>query len=471
MVIVRRRLVAPMFNIIAIINDVISSGHFSRQVEVAREDELGLLSKNFNDLLVNVERGLREAATAIGEIAAGDFEQRMAGGYQGDLATLRDGINAAAAELKRSHDSMVAASEAKGQFLANMSHEIRTPINGVIGMLSLLEHTTLSEEQAEQVKLAQSSAELLLGLVSDILDFSKIEAGKMTIEQHPIDLHALCHELAGVFEHAAKSKGLALRMHYPEQISRWIEGDSLRLRQILNNLVSNALKFTESGHIELAVNQSDGQLRITVRDTGIGMHPETLARLFQSFTQADSSTSRKYGGTGLGLNISRELAILMGGDITVESMSGVGTTFTLELPWRPCEAPVATSKGAAVHQDFNGKRVLVVEDNLVNQKLAVKLLEKFGITVALAQHGQEALDILKTARFDLVLMDCQMPVMDGYTATRLIRQSDVRTPIVALTANASADDRQHCILAGMNDFLAKPYTLPKLRDLLDRWLG
>ncbi|PTD96872.1 ATP-binding protein [Pseudothauera lacus] len=470
MLVVRRRLVMPMFEIVSTINDVISSGRFSGRVEVRRPDELGLLAENFNALLANVERALNEASAVIGGIAGGDFARRMKTDYRGDLASLRDGIEAAAIELQRSHHTMEQANLAKGQFLANMSHEIRTPINGVIGMLSLLEHTKMSAEQAEQVRLAQSSAGLLLGLVNDILDFSKIEAGKMNIEQRALDLHGLCRELAEVFSHAATAKGLKLRLDIAEGVPVWVQGDSLRLRQVLNNLVSNALKFTEHGEIRLLVAEREGKLLISVCDSGIGMTEETLGRLFQSFSQADNSTSRKYGGSGLGLKISRELALLMGGDVEVVSTLGQGSEFCLSLPCIPCAAPEGGAEGVPVQHNFVGKRVLVVEDNLINQKLAMKLLETFGLDARLANHGQVALEVLAQESFDLVLMDCQMPVMDGYTATRLMRQSDLRIPVVALTANASAEDRQRCISAGMNDFLTKPYTRASLEATLARWL-
>jgi signal transduction histidine kinase len=471
MVIVRRRLLMPMFDIVQTINQVISSGNFSNQVEVKQLDELGVLATNFNDLLKNVEQGLNDAANVIGQIAVGSFQKRMSDDYRGDLASLRDGISAAAEQLRQSHERMERANSAKSEFLANMSHEIRTPINGVIGMLSLLEHTRLSDEQAEQVRLAQGSADLLLGLVNDILDYSKIEAGRMELENRPLNLHAICYELTEIFTHSTRTKSLTLELDYADDAPYWVVGDGLRLRQILNNLVSNAIKFTEQGTISIAVSTQGEKLLISVLDTGIGMTEETIQRLFRSFSQADSSTSRKYGGTGLGLKISRELALLMGGDIQVSSVPGEGSRFWLELPLNACDAPSPEQPAVLAIGDYGGKRVLVVEDNLVNQKLAVKLLEKFGLDVTLAGDGAQALVCFEQNDFDLVLMDCQMPVMDGYAATRQLRKQGVAVPVVALTANVSSDDRELCMAAGMNDFLAKPYTLQKLRDVVDRWLG
>ncbi|KAA0874650.1 ATP-binding protein [Nitrincola tapanii] len=470
LMLVKQRIIQPIQYLADCINHILQAGEFSQRLKVKRHDELGNLLINFNRLLNSLQASLQESSSVIHAIAQGDFDRRMTGDYPGDLNALKLGINASALELQTSHQAMVKANLAKSQFLANMSHEIRTPINGVIGMLSLLQHSELDEHQAEQVRLAQSSAELLLGLVNDILDFSKIEAGKMTLEQAPVHLPQLLNNLKEIFNPAAQARKLELRLEIGPDLPSWILGDSLRLRQILNNLLSNALKFTEQGEICVRAHRLDQTLRLSVRDTGIGISSQTQERLFKSFAQADSSTSRKYGGTGLGLKISQELVKLMQGQMGLESKEGQGSEFWFSLPLRPCEAPIekVESNGQTL---YPGKRILLVEDNLVNQKLALKLLEKFAIQADLAQNGQEALEMAREGVYDLVLMDCQMPVMDGYTATRLLRQSDFRVPIAALTANATAEDRRLCIECGMNDFLAKPYHLKGLAELLARWLN
>ena len=469
---VRKRVLLPVNHIISVINQTLNSGRFSNRVRIYRKDELGEMTENVNGLLANIERALNESNRVMSELALGNFDQRIEGSYQGDLLQMKQGINAAAIELKEARIKVLQASEAKSQFLANMSHEIRTPINGVIGMLSLLETTQLTEEQAEQVHLASRSAELLLGLINDILDFSKIEAGKMTLEHEPLNLTELLDTLNQLFKHIAEQKGLALRFNFDERISSWIKGDSLRIRQILNNLLSNAIKFTSHGSVTIDVTllAEKQTLMIQVTDTGIGISEEAQKKLFSSFSQADSSTSRKYGGSGLGLMISKELIQLMNGELWLESQPNQGSCFKVTLPYHPCEAIDITPKQLAVFPNYSDRRVLLVEDNLVNQKLALKLLEKFQIEATLAVNGEEALKTLEEQSFDLILMDCQMPIMDGYQATRIIRNRDILTPIAALTANASEEDKQTCLKCGMNDFLSKPYNIQTMAALLERWL-
>lgn len=472
LLLVRQRILVPVNHIIAVINQTLLSGNFSNRVRIYRKDELGLMTQNFNRLLASMECIVNESNKVMSELALGNFDQRIEGQYQGDLLKMKLGINAAAIELKEARTKALQASEAKSQFLANMSHEIRTPINGVIGMLSLLETTHLTEEQAEQVHLAIRSAELLLGLVNDILDFSKIEAGKMTLEQQPVNLTELLNTLLDLFLPTARDKHISMILEVDSQLSGWVLGDSLRLRQILNNLLSNAVKFTEEGQVRLQVTLTPDQqhIRYAVEDTGVGISKSAQHKLFQSFSQADNSTSRKYGGTGLGLKISRELVQLMQGKLWLESEKGQGSRFIFDIPYLPCEAGQVKLRKPHEFVDYSDRRVLLVEDNPVNQTLALKLLEKFNIQAMLAHNGQEALEKLEDNNFELILMDCQMPVMDGYTATRLIRQRDIITPIAALTANASEEDRQICLAAGMNDFLSKPYNIEAMAALLARWL-
>ena len=294
----------------------------------------------------------------------------------------------------------------------------------------------------------------------------------MTIEQTPFHLSEILLTTHQIFTQIAEQKKLVLRLEQAHNISSYVIGDALRLRQVLTNLLSNALKFTEQGYIRIGVTLDEQQqlLRFEVEDTGIGMSASARDKLFQSFTQADASTSRKYGGTGLGLTICKELVVLMGGDIGVNSELGKGSCFWFTLPYKPSDQLVNTSVSTSEMTVFVDKKILLVEDNLVNQKVALKLLEKFGLQADLAENGQQAIDHVSQKNYDLILMDCQMPVMDGYTATRILRSQQLKTPIVAMTANASAEDRSECIACGMNDFIAKPYQLHELSALLQRWL-
>jgi len=466
---VRRLVIRPLTEVTETVGQVMRSGDFTTRLPIEGSNELEQMKMQLNELLSHISYAIQEANAAVSAAANVDFNRKMQGVYVGDLHHLQLGINNAIEDLQKTHDLLTYATKAKAQFLANMSHEIRTPINGIVGMLALLHGSQLTSEQAEHLRLAQSSSELLLGVVNDILDFSKIEAGKMTIEQVPFNLKEILANTRSVFVQALQQKGLSLIYERSDDVSEYVVGDALRIRQVITNLLSNAMKFTEVGSVTLSVDVSEGRLLFKVQDTGIGMTEEVRAKLFQSFSQADASTSRKFGGTGLGLTISKELVHLMGGEIGVNSVSGMGSCFWFSLPYHVASAPVEkVVQGSSVN--FTGKHILLVEDNLVNQKVASKLLERFGIQVSIADNGQKALDMLAHQVVDLVFMDCQMPIMDGYTATRVLRQQDYKTPIVAMTANASAEDRAECIACGMNDFIAKPYQLHELSTILQRWL-
>ncbi|RKT43264.1 ATP-binding protein [Thiocapsa rosea] len=373
------------------------------------------------------------------------------------------------------------ASIAKGQFVANMSHEIRTPMNGVLGLLEMLAHEPLSAEQKGLVEVAHTSAESLLTVINDILDFSKMEAGRLDLERIPFDLRRLVEDVAGLFTASARSKQIGLLCFVPPGLPARVLGDPHRLRQILTNVLGNAVKFSLSGEVQVRVDicgEEDERSRFCfeISDTGIGMTPEQLERLFKPFVQADGSTTRRFGGSGLGLAISKDLVELMGGDIQVESTFGRGSRFRIRLPFEPLPDMAEPTEGAAPmrHRPLKG-RVLLAEDNPVNQQVAIGMLMRLGIEPILVQNGAEAIEQLASEHYDAVLMDMQMPVLDGLGATRQWREREHRegrlhTPIIAMTANAMARDREACLEAGMDDYLAKPVKLAALRETLARWL-
>ncbi len=382
--------------------------------------------------------------------------------------------------LRDSVEAANAANRAKADFLATMSHEIRTPINGVIGLARMLADAQLPHREAEHVRMINSCANSLLDLVNEVLDFSKIEAGQMVLEQVDTDLHALAQETADIFSARAFDKGVGFSVHLGQDVPRWIVCDSHRLRQILLNLLGNALKFTAQGSFALRLAVAPGpdgarQLRLDVTDTGIGISAEGLGRLFKRFSQADASTTRRFQGTGLGLAISRDLARLMGGDVTVTSTLGAGSTFTVMVPLVEAAARQAKPQAPAelpATRTPQDTPVLLVEDNAINQLVARSLLAKLGYTqVTIAEHGQAALDACDRDQFALVLMDCQMPVMDGFEATRRLRERGYRRPIIALTAGAVKQDRDACLEAGMDDYLAKPIDAALLAGTVNHWLN
>ena len=428
----------------------IQQGDYKTPLPIVDDTELGALSQHINNLAQALEQASREQHQAM-------------------------------AQLIQTREEAEKANNAKSDFLAMMSHELRTPMNGVLGMLQLLETTDMTEEQIEYAALASESTEHLLKVINDILDFSRIERSELELEHIPFNLADLIGACAQSFQHSAVQRGLDLNLRIPEDMrDLQVQGDPTRIRQILVNLVGNALKFTERGRVSIEAQwQSlDHELlwfTCSVRDSGIGISSESLELMFNAFQQADSSISRRYGGTGLGLPIARTLAERMGGTLRAQSEEGLGSVFTLEIPlalYKQALPQLAAPRAANGNGHGEGRNVLLVEDNPVNQTVIEAMLRSLGFKVSVAADGAQAVRSAESLIFEAILMDCRLPIIDGYEATRQIRQLPGCTdlPIIALTANALQGDREACLSAGMNDYLAKPFKRTDLQQILQRWV-
>jgi len=384
-------------------------------------------------------------------------------------------------DLQEAKAQAEASARAKSLFLANMSHEIRTPLNGIVGLLELAQDQPMSDPLADTLQLIRQSTQILLGIVNDILDFSRIENGAVTLELAPTDINALLTNVHALMQPLARKKNLLFTMSPVTAGYHWLLADAKRLSQIIGNLVANAVKFTEQGSVQIeacvtpaTTADAPATLRIAVSDTGIGIAPDKLDHIFRDFAQQDETITRRFGGSGLGLTISQRLAQLMDGRITVTSTQGQGSQFQRELQVKHCPSPIEQQGNATVCERNYQRRALVVDDNSINLMVAEKMLHKLGMTTVSANNGREALEVLDNdKRFDVMLLDVQMPDLDGITVCKRIRSNGVDAatlPVLAITANVLADERQRCLQAGMNGFIPKPFTLLQLANELDRWL-
>ena len=453
--------------------DRFSEGELTQRAKVFRNDEIGKITKSYNHLADELQTNINH------------LEEKV--------TTRTQELEEAILKLEKSNDEITrekeraeAANLAKSQFLANMSHEIRTPMNGILGFLQLLNDSILNEEQQENVQMIKSSSDLLLTIINDILDLSKIEAGMMKLENIPFQLRSMIESVVILFTANAKEKGINLKLFISEEVPNYVYGDPTRIRQVLNNLISNAVKFTDKGIIKVDVttlkeDETKNDVLFTVSDTGIGISDNDIDKLFQPFSQLDASLTRRYGGTGLGLSICKKIVYLIGGEINVQSVKGSGSVFSFSIPLMkvndiiPADEEVINNEVLHKNREINFDsklKILLAEDNVINQKFFIKLLSKYNLSCDVVNNGQEAVNAYSSKTYDIIFMDCQMPVMDGYEAVRQIRaleETDKDTAIIAMTAFAMEDDAQKCLDAGMDGYLSKPINSEQILKLLNKY--
>ena len=475
----QRVISGPILGLAEVAKAVSEKKEYSTRAPKQSNDEVGLFTDAFNEMLEQIQQRDSELVKAKLQLETKVHERTK------ELTNANEQLEASVVHANQLAEKAVAADKAKSEFLANMSHEIRTPMNAIIGFSQILAEENFNEEQKEYVNIIQNSGTILLKLINDILDFSKIEADKLDIEFTDCRLDELLTGIESMMYQKAEQKGLEFHIARSDALPAWIRTDLTRLHQCLVNLTGNAIKFTETGHVYVNVSlERDNDkpfIRFDVEDNGVGIPPDKQDEIFESFTQADGSTTRKFGGTGLGLTITKRLAELLDGNLTLTSEVGRGSVFTLAIP-----AGVDISSQPALDgQDTSSKtteeqrqlkeprfcgRLLIAEDVLTNQMLIKLMLEKMGLEVTIANDGKEAVDKALSNPFDLIFMDIQMPNMNGYEATKALREKGLKTPIVALTANAMKGDDKKCIEAGCDDYMSKPIDRGRLIEVMSKYL-